>query len=383
MSTHSFFAVSPPGIEAITAGELISLDQTADLQMSLSDIKAEEGGVSFRGTWRDGMIANIALRTASRVLYRLSSFHASHFNQLIKQVSALKWEEYVDPLSPVSVRVTCKKSKLYHSDAVAERVCEGIQKRLQRKISIEPWSDTVDSPPQLIIVRLIRDQCSISLDMSGAPLYHRGYRKETAKAPLREHLAAAMILSSGWDKKSPLVDPFCGSGTFLIEAALLARNQAPGLDRSFSVERWPVLDVDKQALSEILKSQIRTSEELILLGYDRDQGAVEIAQRNAVRGKVDTSIHFQRQAISDFNPSENPGWIITNPPYGLRVSPSQDLRNLYARFGDVLRKDFSGWHVMVLTSDPGLIRMMKIPFKRAIQFENGGLRVQAFSVSLG
>ena len=236
-SRFDVFASTAPGLESITAGELKSLGMRG---------KQDIGGVSFAGDLTDIYRANLWLRTASRVVVRLGGFHASTFYELERRCRKLPWTDFLPTSGNVAVRATCRKSRLYHSDAVAERVLAAIARVAPAGVSLQPSTaatpdDETDEvgrrederPTQLFIVRIVHDEVEISADSSGALLHRRGYRKEVAKAPLRETLAAAMLLASGWQKNESLLDPLCGSGTIPIEAALLARGIAPGLARDF------------------------------------------------------------------------------------------------------------------------------------------------------
>ena len=224
---ETFFAVTAPGLERITTEELnrLGMKVSKNPPVDVPRLSAEEsGGVEFEGSRADLYRANYQLRTASRVLVRMETFYAAAFSELRKKASRLGWENFLKPGDPVTLHVTCHKSKLYHSDAVAERVLGAIGDKLGKLSVQKKAEETTDGhPPQLVVVRLVNDQCTISIDSSGELLHRRGYRLETAKAPLRETLAAGMLLASGWDAQSPLLDPFCGSGTIAIEAALLAR----------------------------------------------------------------------------------------------------------------------------------------------------------------
>ncbi|HVD60661.1 MAG TPA: THUMP domain-containing protein, partial [Gemmatimonadaceae bacterium] len=217
------FAVAAPGLETILARELEDL--------GIIGAEVVEGGVSFRGNIAQLYEANLALRVASRVIVRVARFHADSFHELERRAKKIPWNEYLAPGARVRFRVTCRKSRLYHSDAVAQRFADAVNARIGN-VSIETATDDDDSadaaPTQLFIVRITHDDCVVSVDSSGELLHRRGYRLATGKAPLRETLAAAMVLASGWDSTRPLIDPMCGSGTIAIEAALLARGIAPG-----------------------------------------------------------------------------------------------------------------------------------------------------------
>ena len=323
--------------------------------------------------------ANLHLRTASRVLVRLGGFHAAAFSELRKKASRLPWETYLRPGQPVSIHATSHKSKLYHSGGVTKRIAGAIADRLGAAPRVEKTSDEAEGPgPQLVIVRLVRDQVMISLDASGALLHQRGYRLAGGKAPLRETLAAGMLLASGWDCAAPLLDPFCGAGTIAIEAALLAQKRAPGRARRFAFMDWP--DYDAQLWSRLLEEAdaavVRPARPPIEAS-DRDAGAIAAAQANAERAGVADAIHFVQRALSDLAAPAGPGWVITNPPYGLRLSEQHDLRNLYARFGQVLRKRCPTWHVAMLSSDPRLEHALSLDIDEASRLPllNGGVRV--------
>ena len=367
---RKFFAVAAPGVEALTARELRR-------HSLLPENRAHQnGGVSFDGDLEQLYRANLHLRTASRVLVRLGDFHAGTFSELRKKAGRLSWEKYLSPGQPLALRVTCRKSRLYHSDAVAERVAGAIGDRLGQHPPVEkPADEEADLAPQLVIVRLWRDWCTISIDSSGALLHRRGYRLATAKAPLRETLAAAMLLAADWDINSPLLDPFCGSGTIPIEAALLARGIPPGRNRIFAFMGWPGYD---PGLWEALLAEVPISAKTkmpIIQASDRDAGAVQLAQENAERAGVSDEIEFSCRAISAIEPPSGKGCVITNPPYGLRVSANKDLRNLYAQLGNVLRAQCMGWNIAILCNDLRLLGQTGLHLDTSLRLVNGGVRV--------
>lgn len=386
---HRFdlFAACAPGFESITAAELFSL--------GIANPKAVPGGVEFRGYLSHVYKINLWSRTAERILVRLDSFQAITFKELRDKTKQIEWEKFLRPGDRLSIRATCKKSRLIHSDAVAERVQLAIADRLgaAQKILAEQESSKfarsprprgrVTEPPllkddstQTIIVRIVDDECTISLDSSGELLHFRGYRLATAKAPLRETLAASMILASNWKTDQPLIDPFCGSGTIPIEAALIARNIAPGLHRSFAFERWPKFD--RSAWHKLITQateSILPQAPSIIRGSDRDAGAIEASRSNAERAGVLEQIEFKQQAISDIQSIDRAS-IVSNLPYGQRLAADKDLRNLYAQFGKVLREKFSGGHVAILAGDVQLEKNVGVNFGDAIRINNGGLNVR-------
>jgi len=235
---------------------------------------------------------------------------------------------------------------------------------------------------QLIIVRLLRDQVSISIDSSGNPLYLRGYREIVSKAPIRENLAASIILASGWTPEFPLIDPFCGSGTIPIEAALIAKNHPPGLYRDFAFENWP--EFNQSSWQNMRREYIQNFVDVTtqIQGSDRNIGSIENARKNAEKAGVNRFIEWKNQSISDVKPYGQPGWIITNPPYGLRISSNKDMRNLYAQFGNILRQKFQSWNVIFLCNSVNLANQTKLKPKSLLSFSNGGINVQAFFTSV-
>ncbi|MEI7847903.1 MAG: class I SAM-dependent RNA methyltransferase [Chloroflexota bacterium] len=373
----TYFVVTAPGLDQIAAQELLQLGLIPQV---------EPGGVTFKADDEGLYRANLYLRTASRILSRVGQFfYATTFGELRDKASRLPWEKFLIPGQPVAIRVTCHKSKLIHSDAVAERIAGAIYDRLGKEsplkkalgdeITNPALNDLSQADAQLIVVRVVNDQVLVSMDSSGELLHRRGYRLAVAKAPLRETLAAGMILASGWDASSPLIDPFCGSGTIPIEAVLMALGIPPGLNRRFAFMNWPGYD---EARWQTLLAEIppRKEVDLEIIASDRDAGAVKMAQENAARAGVENIIHFECQAVSAISPPEGLGWVVTNPPYGLRVSEGRDLRNLYAQFGNVLRAKCHGWNVAVLSSDPMLIGQIGIKMDTSFAMINGGVGVR-------
>jgi putative N6-adenine-specific DNA methylase len=313
---------------------------------------------------------------------RLGEFHAAAFSELRKKASRLAWERFLRPGNSVDLRVTCHRSRLYHSDAVAERIAGAIGDRLGQ-LPAQKNADETDETglPQLVVVRLANDFCTVSIDSSGALLHRRGYRLATAKAPLRETLAAGILLASRWDKVAPLIDPFCGSGTIAIEAALMALDIAPGHIRRFAFMDWPGFNLPlwKAILAENaqqMRSQLEKSRGKVRISAsDRDAGAIQMAQANAVRAGVADFIEFSCRAVSAIEPV-GAGWVVTNPPYGVRVSANRDLRNLYAQFGKVLRSKCPGWGVAILCNDPLLFRQTGLQLDTSLSLINGGVAVK-------
>ena len=382
------FAVVAPGLANYTAQELYALGL---LPMPEGALWAgvEAGGVTFPGDRTAIYRANLHLRTANRLLVRLGGFRAVGFEELRKFAGRLAWERYLAPGQAIALRVTCHKSRLYHSDAVAQRVAAAIGDRLGAPPPVQKFDEESDeqsdAPPQIILVRLLHDQVTISIDSSGALLHRRGYRLATAKAPLRTTLAAGMLLAAGWqpqaDATPPLLDPFCGAGTIAIEAAMLALGLAPGRRRRFAFMTWPDFDAtlwEKQIAEADAQQQRQTAQmagSLHIQASDRDAGAIALAQENAARAGVADAIEFTCRALSVIEPPATPGWVVTNPPYGVRVGAGGDLRNLYAQFGKVLRNRCPGWHVALLCNDRQLLGQTGLALDTSLGMVNGGIAV--------
>ena len=323
----SAFAVCTPGLEPFTLAELERL--------GVREPMVRRGGVSCSATWPQLWAMNLHVRTATRVLVRVAHFPADGFGQLQGGLRRVDWSRWLPPDASLDLSVSATGSRLYHLGAIEERVREVVP--------------AGDGPPQDLYVRVVHDAVTLSLSSSGAPLYRRGWRLDAAKAPLRETLAAALVLASGWDRSSPLIDPFCGSGTIPIEAALYAKRIPPGRFRSFAFESWPSFERDRWERLLAAADADVLPRSPVVLGFDRDAGAIEASRANAERAGVGDAVRFERASISELAVPSKPGWIATNPPYGVRVETG-DIRDLYDRFGAVLRQRAQGWRVALVAA---------------------------------
>jgi len=381
---HACFAVCTPGLETLLAGELRGL--------GIRPGRSDRGGVAFEASTRQLYAANLFLRTATRVLLRIASFDAPSFAVLEREAREVPWGRWIAPDTRVVFRVAATRSRLYHTGAIAERLARVVPGVVEPPEGgeEEERNDGLPSDRQPILVRVDRDRTTISVDASGEPLYRRGWRQATAKAPLRETLAAAMVLATGWDGSTPLVDPLCGSGTVAIEAALLARGIAPGRGRPFALQRWPSFEpgtwasVQGQAAAEA-----RPDRPLAILATDRDPGAVRAALGNAERAGVSDALEVRRRPLSELAPAgpavRRPvaggsppaaGWLVANPPYGVRVQGGGDLRELYATLGRVVRERLRGWSVGLLVADAGLAGHAGLRLAMRFRTSNGGIPVR-------
>jgi putative N6-adenine-specific DNA methylase len=364
------FVACLPGLESLLADEIGELE--------LGEAQVEAGGVSLRCGPRGMLRANLELGLASHVLARVASFHARNFGDLVRKTMQIPWQRWLGGALP-QVRAVCRKSRLIHSGAVAERVREGIAQRLQASAD----------GPGVVHVRLRDDVCTLSLDTSGEPLHRRGARTDVGKAPLREDLARALVRASGWDRQSPLLDPMVGSGTIVLEAAALARRLAPGRGRAFAFEGTPLCD---EALWREVRTQV--DERALpacpapLYGSDRDAGAIERARANAQRLGVASDIEFQHAALRaapllcGTPPPPPAGALVTNPPFGRRIA-SRSLHQLYQALGVLARKLPAGWRVALVAADRRLALRTGIALKTAFLTVHGGLKVRGLVCGRG
>jgi putative N6-adenine-specific DNA methylase len=363
------FAVAAPGTEPLLQRELVALG-----------IKGRyvPGGVELRGDADTIRRVNLESRLASRLLLRLGRFETLHLNELEKLAAKLDVAPFLRADEPLSVRASCRKSKIYHSGAAEERVHRALAKKLHADLApAQANLDEDDAPPQTVLVRFDHDVCTLSLDTSGAHLHKRGYRLETAKAPLRETLAAALLAEAGYDGDMAFVDPLCGSGTFAIEAASIATRAAPGRLRSFAFERWPSHDAKAWRQLRDAADARRRPAPAPIVASDRDEGAVGATRRNAERAQV--AIDVRHQALSDSQPPAATGLLLTNPPYGERVGNPARLRDLYAALGKLASRQYAQWSVGFITTDARLAQASGLAFTRVTPpLPHGGLKVKLY-----
>lgn len=356
------FLVAAPGFEATLCDEARAKGFAAP--------KVVPGGVAFDGCWPDVWRANLKLRGASRVLVRIAAFPAFHLAQLDKRAGKVDWPRYLRKDESFDVEATCRHSKIYHSGAAAERVRNAIVATL--------GATSAPDAAVALKVRLEDDLCTISIDSSGDSLHKRGHKEAVNKAPMRETLAALFLQQCGFDGSEPVLDPMCGSGTFVIEAAEVAANLDPGRDRAFAFERLPSFDPD--AWAKMKDTAAPREPEHRFHGCDRDAGAIEMSRANAARAGVDAFTAFRHCGITAATaPKGKPGLVIVNPPYGARLGDRKRLYGLYRSLGDTLRARFAGWRVAVITSDATLARATNLPFREPFgPVSHGGTRVLLF-----
>lgn len=365
-SSHDLFAACAPGLEPLLAEEIEAVLGRPTPPTA--------GGVELEGSIEDVVQLNLRLGLASQVLVRLTTFTAKQFSQLERKLGAVDWGRWIDPGTPLVVRVSAKRSRLYHTKAIEERVRRVVQERLR--------ADSPSGDPEtaaVLHVRMSNDVCTVSIDSSGAPLHRRGYRLATAKAPLREDLARAVVRLSGWDGKVAFADPFCGSGTLGIEAALLARGRAPGLGRGFAFERWPGFDPGSLARARAdaeASAQARAPGPIWL--SDRDAGAVRAAQDNAERAGVLEDLEVAeapmgRAPFLEAAPSQ--GCWVSNPPHGRRIGDRKGLTKLHQSLGRRFEGLGAGWRLTVVVRDRRLAFGTGLTLEPRLMTESGGSKI--------
>ena len=353
------FIATAPGLEGALEAEVAAL--------GLGPAQAVPGGVEIAGGWPEVWRANLVVRGATRVLARIGGFRAMHLAQLDKRARKVDWESVLRPDVPVRVDATCRRSKIYHEGAAAQRIARAITETLGAP---EGGEGAVR-----VMARIEDDLVSLSVDTSGPPLHRRGHKRATGKAPLRETLAAPFLRQCGYDGREPVLDPMCGAGTVPIEAAEIALGLAPGRDRRFAFEELATFDLS--AWQAMRTQAARHETGVRFTGFDRDAGAVRVAAENAARAGVGAVTAFACQPISALTrPEGPPGLVMVNPPYGARIGNRKILFGLYGSLGEVLRREMRGWRVGLITSDGGLAKSTGLPFlPPGPPVAHGGLKV--------
>lgn len=342
METIQLVAPCHFGMEAVLKREIY------DLGYEIT--KVEDGRVTFEGDEEAICRSNIFLRTAERVMVQIGRFHATTFDELYENMKALPWEKWIPQDGKFWVKkASSVKSKLFSASDIQSICKKAMVDRLKMTYHTDWFEEDGASFP--VRVFLLKDEVTVALDTTGEPLHKRGYRTWTSKAPISETLAAALIMLTPWRADRILVDPFCGSGTFLIEAALMAANMAPGMNRSFTAEAWTHV-IPKQLWYDTVEEaqeMVDLDVETDLQGYDLDPDMIKIARANAKQAGVEKLIHFQQRDVADLKHSKKYGFIITNPPYGERLEEKKDLPALYTTIGEVYR-NLDAWSLYMITS---------------------------------
>jgi putative N6-adenine-specific DNA methylase len=342
MTNYELIAPCHFGLEAVLKKEI--------QQLGYDIVQVEDGKVTFAGDETAIARSNIFLRTTERILIKVGSFRATTFDELFEGIKALPWEDFIPEDGKFWVaKATSIKSKLFSPSDIQSIIKKAMVDRLKKKYNINWFPEDGASFP--LRVTIMKDIVTVGLDTSGDSLHKRGYRLATVKAPITETLAAALILLTPWNRDRILVDPFCGSGTFPIEAAMIGADIAPGMNRSFSSEDWTHLIAKKSWYNAINEAEdrIRRDVSLDIQGYDIDSSAIKAAMENARHAGVDHMVHFQQRPVCQLSHRKKYGFIITNPPYGKRLEEEKDMPALYREMGQA----FSGldsWSYYIITA---------------------------------
>lgn len=366
MNRYELIAPCHFGLEAVLKREIY------DIGYDVTQV--EDGRVTFEGDEEAVCRANIFLRTAERILLKTGSFHAETYDELFEAVKAIPWEDYLPENAKFWVtKASSVKSKLYSPSDIQSIVKKAMVERMKQKYQVEWFPE--DGAAYPVRVFLMKNQVTIGLDTSGDHLHKRGYRTMAGKAPLSETLAAALILLTPWKRDRILVDPFCGSGTFPIEAAMIAANMAPGMGRHFQAEKWSGLIRSSlwREIREEAEAMVDTDIETDIQGYDIDGDIIKVARDNARRAGVDHLIHFQQRAVADLRHPKKYGFVITNPPYGERLEDKKNLPGLYREMGEAFKR-LDSWSEYILTSYEDAERYIGRKADRNRKLYNGMLK---------
>lgn len=371
---ENFFATCPRGLEAVLAEELQALDAQS--------VRPADGGVSFSGPMTAAYRANLGSRVASRVLWHISESRYRSDEDIFNAARRLRWGDWFKASQTIRVDTAAIKSPLRSIDIVTLRVKDAICDVLREAEGRRPDVDT-RNPDVRVHVFLTQDTATFYLDTSGEPLFKRGWRGATGDAPLRENLAAGILKLAGWTPEQALLDPMCGSGTFLIEAVMMALNRAPGAKRSFGFERlrnfdaaaWKLLQADAAAKEKI---SIKT----MIYGYDRSGDAIVVARENVSRAGLNAFIQLKQCQFEDSSPPAPGGILITNPPYGVRMEELDDLAAWYPKLGDTLKQRYAGWTAHIFTGDLRIAKLMRLKPSRKVPLFNGAIECRLFKYEI-
>lgn len=366
MKRYELIAPCHFGLEAVLKREI------TDLGYDVS--KVEDGRITFIGDEEAICRANVFLRSAERILIKIGSFHAETFEELFQGTRALPLEEFIPSNGKFWVtKAASVKSRLFSPSDIQSVMKKAMVERLKEIYKVNWFAE--DGEPFPIRVFLMKDEVTAALDTTGESLHKRGYRKLTAKAPIAENLAASLIMLTPWKGDRILVDPFCGSGTFPIEAAMMAAGIAPGMNREFTAEKWQHLVPAKewyQAVDEA-REMVNLHVDTDIQGYDIDERMVDIARENAKLAGVDSLIHFQRRDVSQLSHSKKYGFVITNPPYGERIEEKKNLPVLYRTIGERF-KTLDSWSMYLITAYEQAEEAMKMKAAKNRKIYNGMMK---------
>jgi putative N6-adenine-specific DNA methylase len=363
--SEAFFATCPRGLEPLLVGELGSLEIQAT---------AVHGGVAFTGGWRDCYRANLWSRVASRILWRIAQFDYRNEHDLYTSVHALDWTRWFRVERTLRVNVTAQKSPLKSLEFATLRIKDAICDRFRDAQGKRPSIDRAD-PHVRVHAFLEAGRCTLYLDTSGEPLFKRGWRSGVADAPLRENLAAGILMLTGWQPTEVLLDPMCGGGTFLVEAGAMARGRAPGAKRGFGFERLTAFDAKAW---EAIRYETRPELVPTLYASDNDPKALNATRRNLAEAGVERWTKIERVEMLERTAPAPSGVLVMNPPYGERMGSPEELAAFYPKLGDALKQKFAGWRCYIFTADLRLPKLIRLTPSKKIPLWNGALECRLY-----
>jgi putative N6-adenine-specific DNA methylase len=372
--TESFFATAPRGLEPLLADELARL--------GARDAQAVPGGVAFKGGWDACYRVNLWSRLASRVLWRVGEFSYSDDKSLFEAAQALDWTRHFGVERTLRVNVSAQKSPLKSLDFATLRIKDAVCDRFRDRFGSRPSVDRAN-PDVRVHAFLEPARGVFYLDTSGEPLFKRGWRAGYAEAPLRENLAAGIVLLSGWKPEQPLLDPMCGGATLLVEAAAMARGRAPGAKRGFGFEK--LKNFDANAWSKVrseAREDAREATPLRLFGSDNDPRALKAARRNLAEAGVERWVTLEQADVLERAAPAEAGVLVANPPYGERIGSKEELAAFYPQLGNALKKNFAGWRCHFFTADLRMPKLIRLQPARRVPLFNGALECRLYEFAI-
>ena len=368
-----FFASSPRGLESLLGAELASL--------GAQGLQEVPGGVAFAGDWRLCYTANLWSRLASRILWRVAEFDYAAEDDLYEAARKLDWPSLFTVERTLRVNVSAQKSPLTSLDFATLRIKDAVCDRFRDSAGSRPSVDRAN-PHVRVHAFLDATRCVLYLDTSGEPLFKRGWRAGAGEAPLRENLAAGIVLLSGWKPEEPLLDPMCGGGTLLVEAAAMARGRAPGAKRAFGFENLKIFDSNLWQKVKTEDRQPNSAGKLDIFGSDNDPRALGDARRNIAGAGVDRWVKLEQCDILERTAPAAAGVMVANPPYGERIGSKEELALFYPKLGSALKKNFPGWRCHFFTADLRLPKLVRLQPARRVPLYNGALECRLYEFAI-
>jgi putative N6-adenine-specific DNA methylase len=369
--SEAFFASAPRGLEALLQEEL--------QQLGARDVRAVAGGVAFNGDWRTCYGVNLRSRIASRVLWRVGEFAYRNENDVYAAAKAIDWPALFAVESKIRVNVTAQKSPLKSLEFATLRIKDAVCDRFRDLLGVRPDVERAN-PDVRVHAFLEAERGVLYLDTSGEPLFKRGWRTEQGEAPLRENLAAGIVLLTGWRPGVPLLDPMCGGGTFLVEAAAMARGRAPGAKRSFGFEK--LKGFQERTFQELKNEKHEEAASPELFGSDNDPDALKAARRNLAEAGVERWVKLEQADMLSRTAPAPSGVMVMNPPYGERMGSPEELAAFYPKLGDALKKNFAGWRCFIFTADLRLPKLIRLEPSARTPLWNGALECRLYEFEM-